>query len=346
MNSQSSPDIARSPLTVEVTRGPIVESRHQVIAAIADADGRLLRAFGPVDTPVYLRSAIKPLQALPLIETGAADAYNVTEKELSLACASHTGEPLHVEAVTEWLSRLGLGIEALECGSHWPSYDAAARALAARGETPTAAHNNCSGKHTGLLCAARHMKEPLKGYIGLDHPVQQRIVRVLEDFTGLDLAKAPVGIDGCSIPTVAIPLDRAATAIARFADPSKLPTERAAACHRLQKAIAAYPEMIAGSERLCTALNRAAKGRVIAKVGAEAVYLAALPEAGIGIALKALDGTTRAAEVALGALLDEFGALDADMHKAIDRFVQPELRNRNNMRVGELHAVLPPRTGS
>src|SRR5690606_7681849 len=234
------------------------------------------------------------------------------------------------------------GIEALECGSHWPSYDVAARALAARGETPTAAHNNCSGKHTGFLCTARHMKEPLKGYIGLDHPVQQRIVRVLEDFTGLDLAKAPVGIDGCSIPTVAIPLDRAAVAIARFADPSKLPRERAAACQRLQKAIAAYPEMIAGSERLCTALNRAAKGRVIAKVGAEAVYLAALPEAGLGVAIKALDGATRAAEAALGALLDELGVLDAEMHLAIDPNVRPTLRNRNNLVVGEIRAALPP----
>ncbi len=340
MNTRSSRDTASLPFTVEVTRGPMVESRHMVIAAISDANGRLVRSWGDVESPVYLRSAIKPLQALPLIESGAADAFNVSEKELSLACASHTGEPIHVAAVTGWLARMGLGIGDLECGSHWPTYDAAARALAAEGKEPTAAHNNCSGKHTGFLCTALHLQEGVKGYISLDHPVQQRIVRVLEDFTGLDLSRAPVGIDGCSIPTVGIPLDKAATAIARFADPAKLKADRAAACLRLQKAIAAHPEMIAGSYRLCTVINRAAKGRVIAKVGAEAVYLAALPEAGLGVAIKALDGTTRAAEVALGAILDELGVLDEEIHRAIDAYVRPELRNRNNRMVGELRAVI------
>ena len=339
MIKHSSPDSARLPFTVTVTRGPMVESRHQVIAAISDAEGRLLKSWGNVESPVYLRSAIKPLQALQLIETGAADAFNVSEKELSLACASHTGEPVHVEAVTAWLKRIGLGIEDLECGSHWPTYDPAARALAAAGKEPTAVHNNCSGKHTGFLTTARHMGEETRGYIKLDHPVQRRIIRILQDFTGLDLGNAPIGIDGCSIPTIGVPLDKAALAFARFADPSKLDADRAAACHRLQKAISKYPQMIAGSDRLCTALNEAAKGKVVAKVGAEGVYLAALPEAGLGIAIKALDGTTRAVEVALGALLEELGVLDQDMHRIIDPYVRPVLRNRNNIVVGHLDAV-------
>lgn len=340
MINHSSNNSASTPFTVAVTRGSMVESRHVVSAAVSDSSGRIVRSWGNVETPVYLRSAIKPLQALPLIESGAADAFKVSEKELSLACASHTGEPVHVEAVTAWLDRLGLGIEDLECGTHWPTYDPAARALAALGQEPTAAHNNCSGKHSGFLCTAVHLKEETKGYIGRSHPVQKRIVSVLEDFTDLDLTNAPVGIDGCSIPTIGIPLQNAALAFARFADPSKLSPDRAAACARLQAAISTYPEMIAGSDRLCTAINGAADGRVIAKVGAEGVYLAALPMQGIGIAIKAVDGTTRAVEVALGAILDELGVLDDDIHRAIDPFVRPILRNRNELTVGEIRAEL------
>ncbi|TNE41175.1 MAG: asparaginase [Alphaproteobacteria bacterium] len=340
MIKHSSGETARPPFSIEVTRGPIVESRHQVIAAISDADGKLLKSWGEVDHPVYLRSAIKPLQALQLVETGAADAFNVSERELSLACASHTGEDIHVDAVTAWLNRIGLSIADLECGSHWPTYDAAARALAARGQEPTAAHNNCSGKHSGFLTTAVHMKEPTKGYINLDHPVQQRIIRVLEDFTGISLKDAPIGTDGCSIPTIGVPLDKAAFAFARFADPSKLDADRARACKRLQSAISKYPEMIAGSDRLCTALNGTAKGKVVAKVGAEAVYLAALPEEGLGIAIKALDGTTRAAEVALGALLEDLGVMTDEMHQAMDGYIHPVLKNRNNIEVGTLRAEM------
>ncbi|WP_340150906.1 asparaginase [uncultured Sneathiella sp.] len=340
MIKHSSEKFARPPFTVNVSRGDMVESRHQVVAAISDSSGKLIKSWGQVDSPVYLRSAIKPLQALPLIESGAADALNVSEKELSLACASHTGEPIHVEAVKGWLGRIGLDISDLECGRQWPTYDPAARALAAAGQEPTAAHNNCSGKHSGFLSTALHLKEPLKGYINRDHPVQKRIVAVLEEFTDLDLSDAPVGIDGCSIPTIGIPLQSAALAFARFADPSKMSADRASACRRLQQAIVKYPEMIAGSDRLCTALDGAAKGRIIAKFGAEAVYLAALPEAGIGIAIKALDGTTRAAEAALGAILEDLGVLDDAIHQAVDPYIRPVLRNRNDMAIGDINVVL------
>ncbi|MZR29116.1 asparaginase [Sneathiella litorea] len=340
MINHSSSKSASLPFTVAVSRGSMVESHHLVAAAICDSTGRILQSWGNVESPVYLRSAIKPLQALPLVESGAADAFDVTEKELSLACASHNGEPIHVEAVTNWLNRIGLGIEALECGCHWPTYDPAARALAVSGQEPSAAHNNCSGKHSGFLCTAVHLKETTTGYIHREHAVQQRIVKVLEDFTDLDLSNAPVGIDGCSIPTIAIPLQNAALAFARFADPSTLTVARATACKRLQKAISKYPEMIAGSDRLCTALNGAAEGRVVAKVGAEGVYLAALPESGIGVAIKALDGTTRAAEVALGAILEDLGILDEHVHRAIDPYVRPILRNRNDIVVGEITAVI------
>ncbi len=330
----------RSPLVINVIRGDMVESRHLVNAVVADAAGDLVKSWGEIEKPVYLRSAIKPLQAIPLIESGAADAFSLSDKELSLACASHTGEALHVETVIAWLDRIGLSIDDLECGSHWPTYRPAERALAAAGKEPTPAHNNCSGKHTGFLSTSLHLKEDPKGYIGLEHPVQQRIKKILEDFTDLDLSRAPVGIDGCSIPTLGIPLKNAALAIARFADPDRLGKERFEACKRLQAAIAKAPEMIAGSDRLCTALNGSADGAVIAKTGAEGVYLAALPELGLGIAVKTTDGTTRGAEVALGAILQDLGVMTEKMHREMDRFVLPNLKNWNGFEIGNIRVEI------
>ncbi|MEP3248157.1 MAG: asparaginase [Sneathiella sp.] len=338
MNNRSANISARPSLTINVSRGDMIESRHLVNAVISDASGKVVQAYGDTDKPVYLRSAIKPLQALPLVESGAADAFQLSDQELSLACASHTGEELHVEAVTRWLDRMGLSIADLECGNHWPTYPPAERALAAQGKKPTAAHNNCSGKHAGFLATSLHLKEDYKEYIRLDHPVQQRIKTVLEEFTDLDLSRAPIGIDGCSIPTIGIPLQNAAMAVARFADPEQLGDARRNACQRIQAAIAKAPEMIAGSDRLCTALNGSADGKVIAKTGAEGVYLAALPDLGFGIALKAVDGTTRAAEVALGALLEEVGVLTDKMHAEIDPFILPTLKNWNDFEFGKIQA--------
>ncbi|MEH6476443.1 MAG: asparaginase [Sneathiella sp.] len=336
MIKQFANNSSRPPLQVNVTRGTMVESRHMIHGVITDASGKIVKQWGDIESPVYLRSAIKPIQALPLVESGAADAFNVTEKELSLACASHTGEDLHVEAVKGWLKRIGLSIDDLECGSHWPSYAPAERALAAKGLEPTTAHNNCSGKHSGFLATSVHLGEDHRGYIHIDHPVQQRIVKILEDFTELDLSRAPMGIDGCSIPTIGIPLLNSAMAIAKFADPEKLALDRAAACRRIQEAIAAEPDMIAGSDRLCSAMNRSAKGEVIAKVGAEGVYLAALPTLGLGIALKTADGTTRGVEVALGGILESLGIMSDEMHREMDEFILPTLVNRNEIEVGRL----------
>lgn len=330
-----------TPMTVEVWRGDMVESRHHVNAVITDQSGKIVQSWGDIESPVYLRSAIKPIQALPLVESGAADAYQISDAELAIACASHTGEDIHVNAVTKWLDRMKLTVGDLECGVHWPTYKPAERVLAAKGELPTAAHNNCSGKHTGFLATATYLKENIRGYIHLEHNVQQRIVKVLEDFTDLDLSRAPKGIDGCSIPTIGVPLLNAAMAIARFADPAKLSTDRAAACKRIQKAIAAAPEMIAGSDRLCTALNRSAKGTVIAKVGAEGVYLAALPSLGFGIAMKTVDGTTRGAEIALGHILENLGLMTAEMHTEMDAFVLPVMTNWNKLEVGKLRIETP-----
>ncbi|WP_415236163.1 asparaginase [Sneathiella sp.] len=346
MKKHSATVSTQSPIVVNVYRGPMVECQHMVNAVVSDASGNILKKWGNTEKPVYLRSAIKLLQSVPLIESGAADAFDLTDKELSLSCASHTGEPIHVAAVTAWLQKMGLTLDALECGAHWPTFPEAAYALAAEGKKPTAAHNNCSGKHAGFLTTALHLGEDLKGYIHLDHPVQKRLVKVLEDFTDLDLAEAPVGIDGCSIPTIGIPLSGAALAIARFANPERLPDERAAACRRLQNAIATEPEMIAGSDRLCTALNRSAKGAVVAKTGAEGVYLAALPNLGLGVAVKNIDGTTRGAEVALGQILQDLGVMTEEMHREIDAFVKPVQKNWNNITVGHMNVQADEQKGS
>ncbi|MCB2103059.1 MAG: asparaginase, partial [Rhodobacterales bacterium] len=199
------PDAA-NPVVVEVLRGGHVESRHRGAAIAVRADGHVALSWGDVDRPVFPRSAIKPLQALPLIETGAADAFGLDEAEIALACASHNGEPLHTDRVAAWLARLGLSEADLECGAHWPKHEPAAHDLARAGAAPSALHNNCSGKHAGFLTTAVHRGEPTAGYVHRHHPVQQRVMGVMEQMCGLDLSAAPCGIDGCSIPTFALPL--------------------------------------------------------------------------------------------------------------------------------------------
>ena len=323
------------PMLVEVTRGPMVESRHRVAFAVVDAAGRLVMSAGDYEAPVYGRSAIKPLQALPLLESGAADAFALGAAEIALACASHSGEPRHVDSVSAWLGKIGCAAQDLECGAHLPYNEAAAEALLRSGRTPSALHNNCSGKHTGFLCLARHMGYPTKGYIRYDHPVQQRILGVLESMTGLDLSAAPRGIDGCGIPVIAMPLGNMALAMARMADPHDQPEARQKACARILKAMAAEPFLVAGSGRYCTRAMEALKGRAVIKTGAEGVYCGALPDQGLGFAIKALDGAGRAAEAAVGQVLKRLGILDAAQ---TDLLVQV-LHNRAGAAVGEVHAA-------
>ncbi len=325
-----------APILVEATRGAMVESSHRGIAAILDAAGKVVMSWGDVDTPVYARSAIKPLQALPLIESGAADAYGLGEPELALACASHGGEQIHVETVTAWLTGAGLTIDDLQCGPHPPTYKPAAQALRDAASKPTAAHNNCSGKHTGMLSTARHLGEPTKDYVQVQHPVQQRILGLLEMMCGIDLSQAPHGIDGCSIPVIAIPLGNIALGMARLADPADLPPARAQAATRICNAMAAVPHMVAGTGRFCTEVIEVTGGDAIVKTGAEGVYCAALPTLGLGIALKIQDGASRAAEVAMAAILQRLGILDQTRSARLADRLQIPLRNWNGIHVGDL----------
>jgi L-asparaginase II len=333
------PENNANPLAVEVMRGSMVESRHRGSAVIADADGTIVAVWGDGESPVYPRSAVKPLQAIPLVESGAVDAYHLSTAELAVACASHGGEPRHVETVTALLERLGLSTQDLECGSQWPSDEEAARALAVQGGQPGAVHNNCSGKHTGFLATARHLGEKTQGYGRLDHPVQQRILGILEQMCGLNLGTAARGTDGCSIPTWAIPLKNLAVAMAHFAAPEDLPPARAEAVRRITAAMTAEPFMVAGTNRYCTDMMTILAGRAVIKTGAEGVFCAALPDYGLGVALKCDDGTTRASQVMMSALLRHIGVFEGLDPVALAPFITPELRNRNNLKVGEIRPV-------
>ena len=327
------------PILAEITRGGIVESAHSGCAVVVDAEGGTVAEWGDSARLTYPRSSNKILQALPLIESGAADRFQVSKAELALACASHRGEIQHVETVQAWLARMGLSDADLECGIHWPFDEAATIALARSGATATAAHNNCSGKHTGFLTTALHLGEPLKGYIGYDHPVQRRITETLSEMLEVDLFAAPWGADGCGIPTMAAPLKSLALSMAKCADPSRLPARRAEAVGRLVDAMATEGFYVDGTLGFATRLMAVAGAQIVCKIGAEGVFTAIVREKGWGIALKIEDGTARAAEIALGGVLRALGLLTEAQQLALADILTVPVKTRAGVRVGDLRAA-------
>lgn len=325
-----------APVLVEVWRGQMIESRHRVSAAVVDPHGGIVHAWGDFEQPLYGRSAIKPLLAIPLVESGAADRFGLSVAELSLATASHSGEPRHVDTVTAWLRRVGLTPEDLECGAHWPYHEPSLHAMVKAGITPNRAHNNCSGKHAGFLTTAVHLGEQTKGYVQYEHAVQQRLLGVLEQMSACDLGDAPRGIDGCGIPVIAMPLANTAFAFAQMADPHHLPEERAAACRRILAAMMAEPFMVAGTDRYCTRLMTALPNKAAIKTGAEGVYCGAVPSLGLGICIKAEDGAGRAAEVVMGQVLRLLGVITDDEAARHPELLTPEIRNWAGTLTGHL----------
>lgn len=322
-----------NPILVEVIRGSLVESRHTGALAIARPDGSIALAIGDVDAPVFPRSAIKALQALPLLETGAAEACRFGNEELALACASHSASPRHVAVASRMLARAGQTGSALGCGAHLPLDEGAAHDLIRRGETPSALHNNCSGKHSGMVATAAFLKEPVEGYWQHDHPVQKRIHTVLREMTGLELGPAVRGIDGCSVPNWAIPLKSLASAFSRFISGVGLSPGRQQAARAIARACMAEPELVAGKGRACTQLMTALKGTAFIKTGAEGVFCAALPGSGLGIALKIDDGAKRASEVAIARTL---ARLLPGSESLIGGLIEPTLSNWRGTEVGRL----------
>lgn len=330
-----------NPVLVEVTRGPLVESRHRGAIAVVDAEGAAALTVGEVDEPIFPRSAVKALQALPLVASGAADELGLGDAELALACSSHAGEPAHTEAAASMLAKAGRDEATLECGCHWPFDVKAARALAERGERPSQLHNNCSGKHAGFVCLACASRVDPAGYVAPDHPVQETVRAALEEVTGATLTADRRGTDGCAIPTYAMPLTCLAYGFAKFGAGAHLSADYARAATRIRKAVAANPFMVAGTGRFDTRLMEGLGPRVFLKTGAEGVYCAALPELGLGVALKCEDGATRAAEAMMAAVIRRFLDLDERERTLLDGFAATPVKNWNKHDVGEIRTVGP-----
>ena len=317
---------------VDVRRGGQLESQHLGSVVVCDTAGAVVFSLGDAERAAFPRSAIKAFQAIPLLTTGAADKFGLTPRELALACASHTGTPLHTETAASILGKAGRDVTCLECGTHWPSSTSAARALAVAGGEPSALHNNCSGKHSGFVCTAVATGQDPAGYVGPDHPTMRSVINAVQVCTGAALDAADRATDGCSIPTFMTPLRAVASGFARFGVGDGLPAEFAAAAVRLRAAVAANPIMVAGEGRFDTEVMEALGEAAFVKGGAEGVVAGALPALGLGFALKIHDGAARAADAAAAALLIRLlGPADV-----LERWACTKLLNWSGIEVGEL----------
>lgn len=343
-----------NPILVQALRGPTVESFHRGAVAVVDDQGRLVWSCGQIEHPIFPRSAVKLLQALPLVAGGAASRLALSDAELALACASHGGEPRHAATAAAMLAKAGVDEQVLECGAHWPYHETSQRDMAQHGLQPSPLHNNCSGKHAGFVCVGcaitghtgSALRDFMRGYVEPEHPVMRQVSRALSQATDHALAQAPMGVDGCSIPTYAIPLYNLALGFARAGTGHGLPADMAQAAQRLRQAIATEPFMVAGSGRFDTELMQRLGQRVCCKVGAEGVYCASLPEKGWGVALKMDDGnTSRAAEVVMAAIIEAVLPMSQEDATAIHRLSETTLSNWQGRRVGSLRASADLRDG-
>jgi len=324
-----------NPVLVELTRGTIVESCHRGAIAIADTQGRLVLALGDVARPILPRSAVKALQAIILVESGAAEAFGLGDAELAVACASHSGDRAHIEAVRSLLGKAGLDESDLACGAHWPVGDKASSDLMRDGKRPLPIHNNCSGKHAGMLAAAVHLGLNPRGYERPDHELQVVIAGIISEICGVRLSRGDAGIDGCSVPTWPLSLTALAQGFARFGTGTGLAATRARAADTLLRACFAFPVLVAGEGRFDTVAMGSLAPSVFVKGGAEGVHCAALPELGLGIALKIDDGTKRGAERAMAEVL---AALVRQARTVLAEELEGELLNWRGLSVGRIMA--------
>jgi L-asparaginase II len=323
-----------NPVLVEITRGNRVESFHRGLVAVVDGAGKTVFSAGDIETPVFPRSACKAMQALPLVESGAADAYGFGAKELALASSSHSGEPEHVALAASMLRAAGRDEATLECGAHW-SFEQAVLIDQVRSlDRPTALHNNCSGKHAGFICACCHTGQDPKGYVTYEHPLQAEIRDTMRDLTGAFVGEETCGVDGCSIPTYAVPLKAFAHGFAKMTTGEGISALRAKASRRIMDACMTEPFYVAGTKRTCTRLMQAAPGRIFAKTGAEGVFCAAIPELGIAMAIKCEDGATRAADTMVAGVLARFFKDNDEIHERLFGIANHTMRNWNGIEVG------------
>lgn len=332
---------------VEVWRGPIAESVHRGHLAAVDGDGNTVAELGSPEMVTYFRSSSKAFQAIPVVTSGAADASGFTEKEISLACGSHSGEPIHVETAGAMLDKIGLDESDLKCGAHEPFSVEVTRELIRTGQEPSVLQNNCSGKHAAMLGFAKYLGAPTANYYEWDHPVQQAVAKVVSQFCDMPIDQMKIGIDGCGVPVFGLPVRSMALGYARLISPDERfdPATRDA-CRRIVDAMIKFPEMIGGSkDRLDTELIRAGKGRLISKIGAEGVYTVGVlpcPEwpKGLGVALKIDDGDDRRARPpAVIEALKQLNVLADDDLAALSQYAPIPITNRRGERVGEVRAA-------
>ena len=326
----------------EVWRGPAVESVHLGAAAVANASGEVIYGWGDTGIVTFPRSSLKPIQAIALVETGAADAFGLGPEELALACASHRGEPIHTRRVAAWLDRLGLSEEALACGLAYPSDQDTVKELIQTGIEPSRVFHNCSGKHCGYLTVARHMGWPIEGYRDLSHPTQRLYLDNFSVLLDSDAHALPLGVDGCTLPALALSMADMARSMARYAAAGADSDKRGDAIRRLQDAMRAHPALVAGTGQPNVRLTDATNGRIIMKGGAEGYLVAFIPDQELGIALKVADGNSRARTVALLAVLRALKLLDANEAAALADIAEVPVRNSVGDTVGHICACCPP----
>ena len=331
-----------SEIMVHVKRGGLVESLHRGDLAVVDWQGRLLYYAGdPRRKVTFLRSSAKPIQALPIVESGAADHFRLSDEELAVMCASHSGEARHVETVRRILHKIGLAESALQCGTHWPLDLATTQDMLRRGEAISEVHCNCSGKHSGMLTLCRYYGWDVANYTSLQHPLQQMLLAKVAEITTLPAGEIAMGIDGCGVPVHGMSVYHMALAFARLANPADLPASTKAAAGRIIKAMTSEPYMVAGTNRYCSELMRVGKGQLFSKGGAEGVYCVGVPSHGLGIAMKTEDGHDyRGPAPVITDALRQLGLLSAEQVDELKGLANPVLHNHRQEIVGEVKSVL------
>lgn len=331
---------ARIPLSVEVLRGSVVESQHQVMAVVVDERAVPALYFGNVDYLTFPRSAIKMLQALPFVESGAYEAFGFEPKHLALVCSSHRGEKNHILAVTEIMKKAGIREEQFVCGGHLPANEATAHEMIRRSITPTPIVNNCSGKHSGIIATCLHLKENPEGYEKYSHPAQVRLRKTLSEVMRFDHEKAHYGVDGCGILTYAVPLQNLAIGMQALINPRESDKRRAAA-QTILDAVRAEPFYVSGTDDFTTDFIQVTKGRCIIKNGAEGVFCGVIPEKGWAFAIKAEDGASRASQAATAFLLEKLGVLKEDEKQSLKKYLEPKVKNWKGVEVGSIRVKMP-----
>jgi len=326
----------------EVTRKGLVESIHRGAVAVVNTKGKLLASAGDPGYLTYFRSAAKPIQAIPVVESGASTHFGLELAEIALLTGSHNGEVKHTETALAILRKIGLGVEYLQCGAHEPLHVPSRNALLAKGIKPSALHNTCSGKHAGMLTLARFRGLSLEDYYRPEHPVQQKMLQTVAEMAGLAPEQIPVGIDGCGVPVFGLPLEKMALAYARISAPEDhdLTETRKEACSLIRKAMTTHPFMVGGTDRFDTDLLQASEGRLMAKFGAEGVYCVGVVEKGWGIAIKIEDGNLRALPSVTLAVLEQLGLLTVEEKEKLLGYRQKKLTNHRGDIIGEIRAVV------